>query len=124
MTSFAATLHTDNESTKTASSYGDVGDGVTNDWHTRVKMADGAAVTIGAKADAAVTNPASSGSAIALLKGLLTVITTLDSNLARAEDAAHTTGDKGILVSVLTLQEGEEKIVARRLAEILTKAAG
>ena len=34
------------------------------------------------------------------------------------------TGDKGILVSVLTLQEGEERIVADRLAEILKKAAG
>jgi D-glucosaminate-6-phosphate ammonia-lyase len=34
------------------------------------------------------------------------------------------TGDKGILVSVLTLQEGEEQVVARRLAEILKKAAG
>ncbi len=34
------------------------------------------------------------------------------------------TGDKGILVSVLTLQEGEEQIVAARLAEILKKAAG
>jgi L-seryl-tRNA(Ser) seleniumtransferase len=33
------------------------------------------------------------------------------------------TGDKGILISVLTLQEGEEEVVARRLAEILTKAA-
>lgn len=34
------------------------------------------------------------------------------------------TGGKGILVSVLTLQDGEEKIVAGRLAEILTKASG
>jgi L-seryl-tRNA(Ser) seleniumtransferase len=34
------------------------------------------------------------------------------------------TGDKGILVSVLTLQDGEERIVATRLAEILNKAAG
>jgi D-glucosaminate-6-phosphate ammonia-lyase len=33
------------------------------------------------------------------------------------------TGDKGILISVLTLQEGEEKIVANRLHEILKKAA-
>jgi len=33
------------------------------------------------------------------------------------------TGDKGILVSVLTLQEGEERIVAERLGEILWKAA-
>jgi L-seryl-tRNA(Ser) seleniumtransferase len=34
----------------------------------------------------------------------------------------HGTGDKGILVSVLTLQEGEEKVVAARLAEILKAA--
>jgi L-seryl-tRNA(Ser) seleniumtransferase len=34
------------------------------------------------------------------------------------------TGDKGILISVLTLQEGEEKVVAARLAAILGKAAG
>jgi len=34
------------------------------------------------------------------------------------------TGDKGILVSVLTLQEGEERIVAERLVVILKKAAG
>lgn len=33
------------------------------------------------------------------------------------------TGDKGILVSVLTLQDGEEKVVAGRLAEILKQAA-
>jgi L-seryl-tRNA(Ser) seleniumtransferase len=34
------------------------------------------------------------------------------------------TGEKGILVSVLTLQADEEKVVAARLAEILKKAAG
>jgi D-glucosaminate-6-phosphate ammonia-lyase len=34
------------------------------------------------------------------------------------------TGDKGILISVLTLQEGEEQIVATRLCEILKKAVG
>src|SRR5262245_6189545 len=33
------------------------------------------------------------------------------------------TGDKGILISVLTLQDGEERVVARRLVEILRKAA-
>ncbi len=32
------------------------------------------------------------------------------------------TGDKGILISVLTLQDGEERIVANRLSEILNKA--
>jgi D-glucosaminate-6-phosphate ammonia-lyase len=34
------------------------------------------------------------------------------------------TGDKGVLISVLTLQEGEERVVADRLREILTKASG
>ncbi len=34
------------------------------------------------------------------------------------------TGDKGILISVLTLQAGEDKTVAARLAQILKKAAG
>ncbi len=34
------------------------------------------------------------------------------------------TGDKGALVSVFTLQEGEERIVADRLKAILTKALG
>ena len=33
------------------------------------------------------------------------------------------TGDKGILISALTLQDGEEKIVASQLKEILMKAA-
>ena len=33
------------------------------------------------------------------------------------------TGDKGILISVLCLQSGEENEVARRLAEILIRAA-
>jgi hypothetical protein len=41
-----------------------------------VTIADGADVTLGAKADAAVTNPASSATAIALLKGLLTEVIT------------------------------------------------
>jgi L-seryl-tRNA(Ser) seleniumtransferase len=34
------------------------------------------------------------------------------------------TGDKGMLISVLTLQEGEDRVVASRLAQILKKAAG
>ena len=39
-----------------------------------VTIADGASVTLGAKADAAVTNPALSASEIALLKGLITLL--------------------------------------------------
>jgi hypothetical protein len=32
----------------------------------------------------------------------------------------HGTGDRGVLISVLTLQPGEERIVADRLRAILT----
>ena len=35
----------------------------------------------------------------------------------------HGTGDKGFLLSVFVLQEGEERVVAERLVEILKKAA-
>ena len=45
-----------------------------------VTIADGADVTEGAKADAAVVNPASSASAIALLKGLLTELLSIVTN--------------------------------------------
>jgi len=34
------------------------------------------------------------------------------------------TGDKGVLISVFTLQEGEDRIVAERLQALLSKAAG
>ena len=33
------------------------------------------------------------------------------------------TGDKGVLISVLALQQGEERVVAERLRAILDKAA-
>ncbi len=36
----------------------------------------------------------------------------------------HGTGDKGILISVFVLQDGEERVVAERLRGILAKAAG
>lgn len=53
---------------------------------TAVTIADGADVAEGAKADAAVTNPASSASVIALLKGGLT-------GLGTTADAAWSTGN-------------------------------
>lgn len=55
----------------------DVGGGGGGGGSLMVTIADGADVTQGAKADAAVTNPAASASEIALLKGLLTVMATL-----------------------------------------------
>lgn len=48
---------------------------------TAATIANGADVTQGAIADAAVTNPASSASVIALLKGLITLQTTANALL-------------------------------------------
>ena len=36
----------------------------------------------------------------------------------------HGTGDKGILISVFVLKDGEERVVAERLRALLEKAAG
>jgi len=33
------------------------------------------------------------------------------------------TGDKGVLVSMLTLEDGEERVVAERLREVLKRAS-
>ena len=53
----------------------------------------------------------------------------LTKELANGEPAIQIgrvsgTGDKGILISVLTLQDGEERIVASRLHELLAQASG
>jgi hypothetical protein len=53
-----------------------------------VTAADGAVATIGAKADSAVTSPGSSGSLIALVKGLLTGINTLITGTVLAAGTA------------------------------------
>lgn len=47
-----------------------------------VTIADGADATLGAIADAAVTNPASSATVVALLKGILTLLTAGNVSLA------------------------------------------
>lgn len=56
-----------------------------------VTVADGADVAQGAVADAAVTNPASSGSVIALLKGLLTKLALMVFGAGTAAAAQRTT---------------------------------
>jgi hypothetical protein len=48
-----------------------------------VTVANGADSTQGAIADAAVTNPASSATVIALLKGILTALNTIATNTGR-----------------------------------------
>lgn len=46
--------------------------------------------------EAAVTDPTARGSAIALLKGLLTKLATAATGLLKLEDAAHASGDAGV----------------------------
>lgn len=67
-----STLNLDDAGKRTSSYYGDRGDG-TSKWFQWRRTADGGDVTTGAKADVAVSDPASSGSLIALIKGWLTL---------------------------------------------------
>jgi hypothetical protein len=65
-----------------------------------VTIADGADVTQGAKADAAITNPASSATEIALLKGLLTRFDVAASTLATQATLADNKTVGGISTSI------------------------
>lgn len=96
MTAFGSNLHQDAEGIRTSADYGDTGAGVTN-WAEITKSADGGHVTTGAKADAAVTDPTSSGSIIALLKGLLSFARVSTTGILKGEDAAHASGDSGVM---------------------------
>lgn len=96
MTTFSAAVNEDVNGVDTSAEYGDTGD-TSNGWFHRTRSADGGHVTIGAKADAAVTNPASSASVVALLKGLITQLQSGTTTLAKLEDAAHASGDAGIM---------------------------
>jgi len=100
MTTFGTDLNEDSNGLKTSSTYGDRGDGV-NGWAHFSKVADGGDVTVGAQADAAVTNPATAASVVAILKGVLTLLASGPSatptGIAKLEDAAHASGDAGIM---------------------------
>jgi len=75
MTQQSTTLNTDQANVPTSSEFADRGDGVSK-WYQWRRSADGADATTGARADAAVSDPASAGSVIALLKGLLSTLRT------------------------------------------------
>lgn len=89
MTVYPNPLNEDNNGAVTSAKHADRGDGV-SDWHLYTRLADGADAATGAKADAAVTNPATSGSVVALLKGLLTLSapTVADTNVTTTAYAA------------------------------------
>lgn len=69
MSTFPNLLHQDQNGIKTAARHGDLGD-ASEDWYFLTKAADGADATQGAIADAAVEGGATSGSIVALLKGV------------------------------------------------------
>lgn len=87
----STSLNTDTNGVATASEYGDRGDG-TSAWFTRIQSA-----VMGAKADAAVTNPATAATQVAILKGLLTLLANSAAGILKSEDAGHTSGDAGVM---------------------------
>lgn len=64
-------------------------------------IADGNDEAMGAKSDAAITNPALTASLIALTKGNLTGINTFNTNLGAIADAAVWTGANGSVIAQL-----------------------
>lgn len=97
MTIWPSALNTDTNNIKTSASYGDQGDGVNTGWYNWLRSRDGGQVTVGLKADAAVTDPTSAATLIALLKGILTANRLSAAGMLKAEDAPHVSGDSGIM---------------------------
>jgi hypothetical protein len=92
----STTLNDDTNAVPTSGEFADRGDG-TSKWLHWFRIGDGGSATHGLKADAAVTDPASSGSIVALLKGLLTFLRVSAGGVGKAEDAAHVGGDTGVM---------------------------
>lgn len=92
----STTLNTDPDGKRTSAEYADRGDG-TSKWLLWSRTGDGGDATQGAKADAAVTDPTLSGSVVALLKGILSFLRVSAAGVGKAEDAAHASGDTGIM---------------------------
>ena len=101
MTIQPTTLHTDSSGRVTAQQYGDLGDGV-NGWHGYTRAADGADATIGAQADASITDPTVDASVVALLKG--TVEKLADVEAAVGGGTAGTPMSSAALVNVLAVK--------------------
>jgi len=105
MTIYGQPLHRDSENIITSSRYGAVGDG-SDQWYGIEKILNGDNVTQGAIADAAVTDPAASGTVVALLKGLLTNLRSTALGLMKLEDTAHTSGDAGVMGLAVRMDTG------------------
>lgn len=99
-------LNTDSPGGIATSGYwADAGDGGGSKWFHYQRVVDGGHATIGAKTDTGSTvTDGTAASAIALLKGigsrLASIVTALGSaatGLGKAEDAAHSSGDVGVM---------------------------
>lgn len=99
MTDYAAALNRDANKVVTSSEYGDRGDG-TDDWYEWMRIANGGDVAQGATTDAAVTNPASAGSLVALTKGLLTVS-------GMTTDSAAATGNGSVIALLKAIRDSQ-----------------
>jgi hypothetical protein len=89
-------LNTDTNGIRTSSEFADRGDG-TSKWLMWLRKGDGSDATLGALANAAVTDPTSSGSVVSLLKGLLTFLRVSAAGVGKAEDAVAASGDTGVM---------------------------
>jgi hypothetical protein len=96
MTAQPAQLNTDTDSKRTSSTFADAGDG-TSRWFQWRRTANGGDVAQGSTTDAAVTDPTSAGSVVAILKGILTATRLSAAGLLKAEDAAAVSGDSGVM---------------------------
>lgn len=89
-------LNTDTNLIPTTGYYADAGDTVSR-WFHWFRTADGGNAALGARADAAVTDPTAAATLIGLAKGLVSFLRTAATGLGKAEDAPHATGDVGVM---------------------------
>lgn len=82
--------------TETSAEYGNDGSGNTKWFHNQATD-DGANVALGATTDAAITNPATDGTLIGFIRGILTRLSVGALSILKAEDEAHASGDAGIM---------------------------
>lgn len=104
MTTYGQALHQDGNGVTTSAQYGDRGDG-TSTWFLPAKVYNGGDVAQGSTTDVAVTNPASSASVIAALKGLLSLLPVATSS-SGVSAIANGSGNVAAATAAATLVAG------------------
>lgn len=92
----AADANTSQDGIPTSAYFEDRGDGTSN-WLHKVRIHNGGDVAQGLTTNAAVTDPTSTATVISILKGILTFLRVSAAGVGKAEDAAHASGDTGIM---------------------------